>query len=118
MDGTTQHASLTFVSPDGRGYIVGQPVKPGGGRNNLRDRPFEQHRTAAVTVSKNPPARYYEDAKPGELVGPVNYGPMTIMHLVRWCAAMENWHRIHYDYLFCREHEGLPGPVINGSWKQ
>jgi hydroxyacyl-ACP dehydratase HTD2-like protein with hotdog domain len=66
----------------------------------------------------NPPIRYYEDAQPGELVGPVTYGPMTIMHLVRWCAAMENWHRIHYDYLFCTEHEGLAGPVINGSWKQ
>lgn len=43
---------------------------------------------------------------------------MTIMHLVRWCAAMENWHRIHYDYAFCTEHEGLPGPLVNGSWKQ
>lgn len=54
----------------------------------------------------------------GELIGPVTYGPMTVMHLVRWCAAMENWHRIHYDFDFCREHEGLPGPLINGSWKQ
>jgi hypothetical protein len=31
---------------------------------------------------------------------------------------MENWHRIHYDERFCQEHEGLPGPLVNGSWKQ
>lgn len=62
--------------------------------------------------------RHFEDTADGEIIGPVTYGPMTVMHLVRWCAAMENWHRIHYDYDFCRDHEGLPGPLINGSWKQ
>ena len=54
----------------------------------------------------------------GEEFGPVSYGPLTVMHLMRWGAAMENWHRIHYDFSFSVEHEGLPGPVINGSWKQ
>jgi hydroxyacyl-ACP dehydratase HTD2-like protein with hotdog domain len=62
--------------------------------------------------------RVFEDTAEGEVIGPVTYGPMTVMHLVRWCAAMENWHRIHYDFDFCRNHEGLPGPLINGSWKQ
>jgi hydroxyacyl-ACP dehydratase HTD2-like protein with hotdog domain len=62
--------------------------------------------------------RQFEDTAEDELIGPVTYGPMTVMHLVRWCAAMENWHRIHYDFDFCRDHEGLPGPLINGSWKQ
>lgn len=62
--------------------------------------------------------RSFEDTSVGDLIGPVVYGPMTVMHLVRWCAAMENWHRIHYDYAFCTEHEGLPGPLVNGSWKQ
>jgi acyl dehydratase len=54
----------------------------------------------------------------GDVIGPVSFGPLTVMHLVRWGAALENWHRIHYDQPFCVEHEGLPGPVVNGSWKQ
>ena len=24
-------------------------------------------------------------------------GPLTTVHLMRWSAAMENWHKIHYD---------------------
>jgi len=60
----------------------------------------------------------FDDVTQDETIGPVTYGPMTVMHLVRWCAVMENWHRIHYDAEFCRDHEGLPGPLINGSWKQ
>lgn len=37
---------------------------------------------------------------------------------MRWSAAMENWHRIHYDLPFAQEHDKLPGLVVNGSWKQ
>jgi acyl dehydratase len=70
------------------------------------------------TTHSVPVERSFEDTSVGDLIGPVVYGPMTVMHLVRWCAAMENWHRIHYDYAFCQEHEGLPGPLVNGSWKQ
>ncbi|MDQ2735845.1 MAG: MaoC family dehydratase N-terminal domain-containing protein [Pseudomonadota bacterium] len=40
------------------------------------------------------------------------------MHLMRWSAAIENWHRIHYDLTFAVEHDRLPGLLINGSWKQ
>jgi acyl dehydratase len=40
------------------------------------------------------------------------------MHLVRWSAAIENWHRIHYDLPFATHHEGLPSLLVNGSWKQ
>jgi acyl dehydratase len=60
----------------------------------------------------------FESVTVGDRIDPVTYGPLTVMHLVRWCAAMENWHRIHYDERFCQEHEGLPGPLVNGSWKQ
>lgn len=62
--------------------------------------------------------RTYEETSVGDVIGPVVYGPLTVMHLVRWGSALENWHRIHYDWPFCVEHEGLPGPVVNGSWKQ
>jgi acyl dehydratase len=45
-------------------------------------------------------------------------GPLTTAHLMRWSAAMENWHRIHYDQRFATEHDGLPGLLVSGSWKQ
>ncbi len=62
--------------------------------------------------------RTFEDTSEGDALGPERYGPMTIMHLVRWASALENWHRIHYDTPFCVEHEGLPAPIVNGTWKQ
>jgi acyl dehydratase len=45
-------------------------------------------------------------------------GPLTTAHLVRWSAAIENWHRIHYDAAFATGHDGLPGLLISGSLKQ
>ena len=45
-------------------------------------------------------------------------GPMSSMHLMRFSAAIENWHRIHYDHQFATEHDGLPDLVVSGSWKQ
>lgn len=45
-------------------------------------------------------------------------GPLTTMHLMRWSAAMENWHRIHYDRPFAQEHDHLPDLLVNGSLKQ
>jgi acyl dehydratase len=43
---------------------------------------------------------------------------MTTAHIVRWSAAMENWHPIHYDWRVATGHHGLPDVVVNGSWKQ
>ena len=37
---------------------------------------------------------------------------------MRWSAAIENWHRIHYDQPFAVDHDGLPGLLVNGSFKQ
>ncbi|PWK61278.1 acyl dehydratase [Aminobacter sp. AP02] len=45
-------------------------------------------------------------------------GLLTEAHLMRWSAAMENWHKIHYDHPFTVEHERLPGLLISGSLKQ
>jgi hydroxyacyl-ACP dehydratase HTD2-like protein with hotdog domain len=45
-------------------------------------------------------------------------GPISPMHLMRWSAAIENWHRIHYDWRFATGHDGLPDLPVNGSWKQ
>ena len=43
---------------------------------------------------------------------------MTTAHIIRWSAAMENWHKIHYDWRYATEHDNLPDVLINGSWKQ
>ena len=37
---------------------------------------------------------------------------------MRWSAAMENWHKIHYDLPFATGHDRLPGLLINGSLQQ
>jgi acyl dehydratase len=61
---------------------------------------------------------YLEDVQVGDEVTPLSKGPMSPMHLMRWSAAMENWHRIHYDETFAKEHDKLPERLVNGSWKQ
>jgi acyl dehydratase len=45
-------------------------------------------------------------------------GRVTTSHVMRWSAAVENFHRIHYDAPFAVGHDKLPGIVVNGSWKQ
>lgn len=55
---------------------------------------------------------------PGTLIPALVRGPMTTQHLMRWSAAIENWHRIHYDQPFAVGHDHLRGLLVNGSWKQ
>ncbi len=61
---------------------------------------------------------FYEDIVAGEEVPLLHVGPLTSAHLMRWSAAIENWHKIHYDEKFAVEHDRLPGLLINGSLKQ
>jgi acyl dehydratase len=60
----------------------------------------------------------FDDVQVGDELPTLVRGPMTTVHLMRWSAAIENWHRIHYDQAFAVDHEGLPGLLVNGSWKQ
>ncbi len=60
----------------------------------------------------------FEDVEIGREIGPLLKGPLQTPHLMRWSAAMENWHKIHYDRPFAVEHDKLPGLLINGSLKQ
>ena len=62
--------------------------------------------------------RCYEHVQLGESLGPLRKGPLTSPHLMRWSAAMENWHRIHYDREFAVDHDKLPGVLVNGTLKQ
>jgi acyl dehydratase len=45
-------------------------------------------------------------------------GPWTSAHLVRWCAAQQNWDRIHYDQAYAQREAGLPERLVNGALKQ
>ncbi|MDB5944857.1 MAG: acyl dehydratase [Ramlibacter sp.] len=61
---------------------------------------------------------YFEDVAPGQELPRLTKGPLGPVHLFRWSAAMENWHRIHYDRQFAIEHDKLPDILIQGSLKQ
>jgi acyl dehydratase len=61
---------------------------------------------------------FFEDIRPGDRLAPNCKGPITPVHIMRWSAAIENWHRIHYDRPFATGHDGLPELLVNGSWKQ
>jgi len=62
--------------------------------------------------------RYFEDVEVGETLTELQKGPFTTPHLFRWSAAMENWHKIHYDREFSQLHDKLPDLLVNGSLKQ
>jgi len=63
-------------------------------------------------------AATYETLSVGDEIPALVKGPMTTAHIMRWSSAMENWHKIHYDWRYATEHDGLPDVLINGSWKQ
>ncbi len=64
------------------------------------------------------PQTYFDEVEIGTEITPISKGPMSTMHIMRWSAAIENWHRIHYDQPFAIGHERLPDVMVNGSWKQ
>jgi acyl dehydratase len=75
----------------------------------------------SAVVQSNPVAPsgpVFEDIAVGQAIGPLFKGPLTTAHLMRWSAAMENWHKIHYDLPFATGHDKLPGLLVNGSLKQ
>lgn len=54
----------------------------------------------------------------GSEIPSLNKGPITPAHIMRWSSAIENWHRIHYDWRYATEHDKLPNILVNGSWRQ
>jgi acyl dehydratase len=59
----------------------------------------------------------FEDVGIGDEVPEFVKGPLTSVHLMRWSATTENWHRIHYDFPFAVAHDKLPGLLIHGDLK-
>jgi|SRR5665213_137192 len=62
--------------------------------------------------------RYYEDVAIGLDLPTITPPSMSVAHIMRWSASMENWHRIHYDWRFATQHDKLPDVLVPGSWKQ
>ena len=60
----------------------------------------------------------FQDLEVGMRIPTLDKGRITALHIMRWSAATENWHRIHYDEPFAKNVDGLPDVLINGSWKQ
>lgn len=60
---------------------------------------------------------YYEDVYEGMELPKYIYR-LTPTHLFRWSAAIENFHRIHYDLDFAINHDKTPALLVQGSWKQ
>ena len=60
----------------------------------------------------------FEALSPGDPLPSIETPPLSTAHLVRWCGAAENWHRIHYDHPFAVGHEGLPDVIVPGTLKQ
>jgi acyl dehydratase len=63
-------------------------------------------------------ATYFDDVAVGTKLPELDKGRITALHIMRWSAATENWHRIHYDQTFARDVDRLPDVLVNGSWKQ
>tara|TARA_B100001013_G_scaffold181449_1_gene109169 strand:+ start:50 stop:610 length:561 start_codon:yes stop_codon:yes gene_type:complete len=66
---------------------------------------------------RNKAQTYYEDVNVGDELPKYIYAP-TPTHLFRWSAAIENFHRIHYDLDFGLNHDKNPSILVHGSWKQ
>ena len=87
----------------------------------LEDKNYIQERRMVMPTQeelRNKEQTYYDDVEVGQDLPPYVIGPMTPTHLFRWSAAIENWHRIHYDQDFSIYHDGLPNILAQGSWKQ
>lgn len=92
-------------------------ARPPEGGASLPSERMSRFATEDNPVNRRPsPA--FEDVTVGQVIPMLVKGPLTPVHLMRWSAAVENWHRIHYDHRFATGHDGLPGLLVNGSLKQ
>ncbi len=61
---------------------------------------------------------YFEDVAEGDALPDLAFGPLTIVHTVRWAALTENWYRLHYDREFVARAEGEPRFIASGGFRQ
>ncbi len=81
------------------------------------ERILEHNEKLSAEQLRNKTQTYFEDVDVGEELPKYIYAP-TPTHLFRWSAAIENFHRIHYDLDFGLNHDRNPSLLVHGSWKQ
>lgn len=54
----------------------------------------------------------------GRVLPPLRKERLTSSHIAKWCAAQQNWDKIHYDLTYAKEVAKLPGTIVNGALKQ
>ena len=60
--------------------------------------------------------RYVEEVAVGTALEPVRFGPISTKDLVKWAAAADDYHEIHYDKDYALA-QGLPNVVVHGPLK-
>lgn len=60
--------------------------------------------------------RYYDDVAEGDVVGPVDVGPITTSHVVRFSTAVETFYPLHHDADWVRE-RGMPSILVAGPFR-
>ncbi len=54
----------------------------------------------------------------GMALAPLKKGRITHGHLMRWCAAQQNWDKVHFNQDYVRSKSRLPDVFVNGAIKQ
>ena len=72
--------------------------------------------TPSMGDLRDPPQLYYEDVDI-ETELPKYIKHYSGVHFERWCIAMENSHRVHYDYPHAMNRDKLPGILFHGTWR-
>lgn len=80
------------------------------------DEMLKHDETPSIEALQNPPQVYYDDVVLGHEL-PKYIRKYSIVHLQRWNIAMENTHRLHYDYPHAINHDKLPGVLFHGTWR-
>ena len=60
---------------------------------------------------------YFEDVNVGEALPSLRFGPLSVVHTVRWAGFTENWYRLHYDRQFAAQ-GGEPRFIASGGFRQ
>jgi acyl dehydratase len=54
----------------------------------------------------------------GMVLPPLKKGRITHGHIMRWCAAQQNWDKVHFNQDYVRRKARLPDVFVNGAIKQ
>ncbi len=80
------------------------------------DEMLEHDETPSIERLRNKPQLYFDDVQVGVEL-PKYVRRRSIVELQRWSIAMENTHRLHYDYPHAVNHDKLPGVLFHGTWR-